>query len=162
MSPSGPNRRWVIALTIILGIGFNILPLPAWAEPFRPDWVALVMIYWCMALPNRVGVASGWFVGLLLDVVEGVLLGQHAFAYAVLTYLTVRLAQRIRVFPLRQQALTVLLFLILHQLLLLWIMGLAGNAPDTTVYFVPSLLGTLLWPWIFTLLRDTRRRFEVR
>jgi rod shape-determining protein MreD len=162
MSVNAPHRRWIIVLTFIVALILEIMPLPEWVGQFRPDWVVLTLVYWCMALPNRVGILTGWSSGLILDVIEGTLLGQHAFAFALIAFLSVRLAQRVRVFPLRQQALTILLFLIFYQLVLLWIMGLSGNNPNTTWYFLPSLVGTLLWPWLYIILRDTRRRFRVR
>ena len=70
-----------LRIGIITGIGafmLAIMPLPDWAVEFRPDWVTLVLIYWAMAVPTRVGVTVAWFAGLLLDVSYGTLMGQHA------------------------------------------------------------------------------------
>ncbi len=153
---------WIVAATFVGAMMLAILPLPVWAEYYRPEWVALVLVYWCMALPQRVGVGVGWTAGLLLDVLKGALLGQHALGLAVTAYLTLSLHQRIRVFPLWQQALTVLMLLTLYQLLLLWFDGITGQPPKGWVYWMPSLTGMLLWPWVFIVLRDLRRRFKVR
>lgn len=153
---------WTIVLTIIIALMLSILPLPVWAEFYRPAWPVLVLIYWCMALPQRVGVGIGWLTGLMLDVLKGALLGQHALALAVVCYLTLNLHQRIRVFPLWQQALTIMVLLALYQLLILWFDGItAGQTHKGWVYWMPTLIGTLLWPWIFVVLRDLRRRFKV-
>lgn len=153
---------WLIALTLLAALMLTILPLPQWADPYRPEWAALVIVYWCMALPQRVGVTIAWFTGLLLDVLKGALLGQHALALTVIAYVALNLHQRIRVFPLWQQSLAVLMLLALYQLLVLWFDGITGQPPKTWSYWMPSLAGMVLWPWLFIILRDLRRRFRVQ
>jgi rod shape-determining protein MreD len=153
---------WIIAFTFIVALMLTMLPLPDWAALYRPEWVAMVLIYWCLALPDRVGVGIGWSAGLLLDVVKGALLGQHALALALVAYLTLHLHQRVRVFPLWQQSLFVLLMVALNQLLVLWVKGIIGLQPDSWLYWLPSLTSMLLWPWVFLILRDLRRSFLVR
>jgi rod shape-determining protein MreD len=150
-----------IAASLLIALLLSILPLPHWATPFRPDWVTLVLIYWCLALPQRVGVGIAWTLGLIEDVLSASLLGQHALGLAVVAYLTLRFHQQIRVFPLWQQALTVLVLLATKQLLVLWVHGILGYPPDTPLYWLPSLTGMILWPWVFVVLRDVRRRFQV-
>ena len=71
-----------MAMSFVVSLMLTALPMPEWASLWRPAWVALVLIYWCMALPARSGVLVGWSVGLLLDVMTGTLLGQHALALA--------------------------------------------------------------------------------
>ncbi len=137
----------------------TIVPLPEWAVLWRPEWVALVVIYWSMALPRRVGVGYAWILGLLLDIIKGTLLGQHALGFAVIAYLTLRFHQRIRVFPLWQQSFAIGLMLAIHLLLLLWVYGMMGRAPQTSLYWGPVLTSMALWPWVFLLLRDVRRRW---
>ena len=111
------HGSWVIWASFIVALTLTMLPLPHWAELFRPEWVALALIYWCMALPERVGVGVGWSMGILLDVVKGTLLGQNALALTLIAYLTLRLHQRVRVFPLWQQALFVFILVALDQML---------------------------------------------
>lgn len=153
---------WIIAFTFVVALMLTMLPLPDWAALYRPEWVAMVLIYWCLALPDRVGVGIGWSAGLLLDVVKGALLGQHALALALVAYLTLHLHQRVRVFPLWQQSLFVLLMVALNQLLVLWVKGIIGLQPGSWLYWLPSLTSMLLWPWVFLILRDLRRSFLVR
>lgn len=155
------HRGWVIIATFIGAMMLDIAPLPDWLVAFRPEWSAIVLIYWCLALPQRVGVGIGWLVGLVVDVLRGALLGQHALGYAVVAYLALKLHRRIRVFPPWQQALTVMIFIALQQLLVLWILGIIGQARGTFSYWLPSLSSAVLWPWIFVGLRDLRRRFHV-
>lgn len=161
MSSARRHGAGVIALSFLVALMLTMLPLPHWAEPGRPEWVAMVLIYWCMAVPQRVGIGVGWVMGLFLDVVNGTLLGQHALALAVVAYLTFSLHQRVRVFPLWQQAFTILLLVALEQMLVLWVKGVIGDDPETWQYWWPSLTSMLLWPWVFLVLRDVRRKFRV-
>jgi rod shape-determining protein MreD len=151
----------VIAATIAIAMLLMILPMPDWARPYRPQWVTLVLLYWAIALPHRVGVGSGFVTGIVLDVLTGTLLGQHALGLSVVTFVAIQLHQRIRVFPLWQQALGVLVLLLVEHLLALWVIGATrGAAPGLSYWLVP-LIGALLWPWIFVTLRKVRRHFKI-
>ncbi|MEN8177088.1 MAG: rod shape-determining protein MreD [Pseudomonadota bacterium] len=156
-----PGRTYIIYLTLILGFILSIMPLPDWALDYRPQWVVLILIYWCMALPERIGVGVGWISGLLLDVLSGSLLGQHALGLAVVAFLTLKLYRRVRVQPLRQQMFTILILLLVERLLTLWSTGAAGYPTPNLVYWTTPLIGMLLWPWVYITLRDIRRRFRV-
>ena len=134
---------WVIVLSFIGALTLAVLPLPEWAQAYRPNWTALVMLYWCMALPERVGVGTAWSLGLLLDVLQGALLGQYAMAMAVLAFLMLNLRRRVRVFPLWQQSVVVSVLLVLHQALTLWIRGIVGEAPGTLTHWLPVIGGKL-------------------
>ncbi|MCG5500864.1 rod shape-determining protein MreD [Ectothiorhodospira lacustris] len=149
----------VIPLTILAAFVLTILPLPDWAIHWRPEWVAMTVIYWNMALPRRVGVGTAWILGLLLDVTKGALLGQHALAMALIAWISIRVHQRIRVYPLWQQAITVGALLALFKLMVLWVYGITGHAPGTWLYWAPVAGSILLWPLIFVLLRRIRRRW---
>jgi len=152
----------MILITFCVALLLTILPIPEWARAFRPQWVTLVLIYWSMALPHRIGVGIGFVTGILLDVLTGTLLGQHALGLSVVAFATVKLHQRVRVFPLWQQSLVVLVLLVVDHLLALWVMGAINQPPPGLVYWAVPPIGALLWPWVFVVLRDLRRRFHVR
>jgi len=154
-----PRPYIAILISLSVALMLNMLPLPDWANYSRPDWVTLVLIYWAMALPQIAGVMLAFIFGLLLDVSQSTLLGQHAVALVIVIFLVQRLYLRIRVYTLIQQALFVGVLLIIKQLIVLWVDGITDNAPDTHFYFLPSLVGAIFWPWLFILLRDIRRRF---
>ncbi|MCB1773221.1 MAG: rod shape-determining protein MreD [Gammaproteobacteria bacterium] len=161
MTDSGGSGRPVIYITICIAMLLTILPMPEWARPFRPQWVTLVMVYWAIALPHRVGVGSGFIAGIVLDVLTGTLLGQHSLGLSVVMFIAIQLHQRIRVFPFWQQSLGILVLLIVEHLLSLWVIGATrGEAPDLGYWAVP-LIGALLWPWMFVTLRKVRRHFKV-
>ncbi len=157
-----PRGGFVIVATFVAALLLTILPLPEWMVKFRPEWVALILIYWCMALPQRVGIISGFMLGLLLDTLQGAVLGQHALALVVIAYLTNRVHQQVRVYPMWQQALSVMGLLLLYQLLLLWVNGITGIKSQVWLYWLPTLSSTLLWPWLYLILRDIRRNFGVK
>lgn len=151
----------VILILFLIALVLTVMPLPDWARDFRPQWVTLTLIYWCMALPQRVGVGTAWILGVLEDVLTGTLMGQHALGLSVTAFLTLRLHQRIRVFPLWQQALSVFVLLLVEHLLSLWVIGATGQPTPNLWYWMPTVVGMLLWPWFYVILRDVRRRFKV-
>lgn len=151
----------VILVVFLAALGLTVMPLPEWAKDFRPQWVPLALIYWCLALPQRVGMGTAWSLGIFEDVITGTLLGQHALGLSLIAFLTLRLHQRIRIFPLWQQSITVLVLLLVDRLLSLWVIGATGQPTPSLWYWAPTLVGMLLWPWVFIVLRDVRRRFAV-
>jgi len=152
----------IIIFTFVVSMVLTIVPLPEWLALFRPEWMVLTLIYWCMALPHRVGVISGFGLGLLLDVLKGAVFGQHAMALAIIAYLTLKVHQQVRVFPRWQQALSIMGLLIIAQMLVMWINGIAGHKGNSWLYWLPTISSTLLWPWVYLILRDLRRHFGVK
>jgi len=151
----------VIFATLFIALLFTILPLPEWLRAFRPEWVTMVVIYWCLALPSRVNIGVAWVMGLTVDVLTGTLLGQHALAMSIVAFFSVRLHKQIRVYPLWQQSLSVFTLVALGQLLIVWIRGISGESPDSWLYWGPSFTSALVWPIVFVFLRDIRRKFRV-
>jgi rod shape-determining protein MreD len=151
----------VIVLTFIIALLLVVFPLPDVVRPYRPEWATLVLIYWCMALPSRVNIGIAWLVGLFIDVLTGTLLGQHAMAMAIVAFVTVKLHKQIRVYPPWQQALSVFTLVALGQLFVVWIKGITGDSPQSWNYWAPSFTSALIWPWVFFVLRDVRRKFRV-
>jgi len=153
---------FIIVLSFALALLLTIVPLPDSVRTLRPDWLGLTLIFWCLVLPYRVSVGSGFVAGLLLDVLSGTLLGEHALSLSLIAYLCVRLHQRIRAYPMWQQALTVMIFLITHQLLTLWLDSVIGRPTPSLGYWLPSLVGAALWPFVFHLLTSLRINFSVQ
>ena len=135
--------------------------MPEAAAVWRPAWVALVLIYWCMAVPEHVGVLVGWTVGLLLDVMTGTLLGQHALGLGVVAYVTQRVHRRVRVLSLWRQGVTIFGLVFLYQALVLWSNGIRGLPVTASGYWTAPLVSAFLWPWVFLVLRAARRRYGV-
>ena len=153
---------WIILLTLCIGFVLDLIRLPGELAYFKPDWLALVLIYWSMALPHRVGVGTAWLAGLFVDATRGVVLGQHALGLAVLIYMTVKAHRQIRVMPLWQQAFGIMLFLLVHRLLIFWINGMVGYPSHDWWFLAPILGSVLVWPVLFIVLRDLRRFFMLK
>ncbi len=153
-----PAHRWaVIVLSFIAALALTIVPLPASIVDWRPEWVTLTLIYWSMAVPQRIGVGAGWLLGLVLDILRSGLLGQEALALACIAYLTQQFHRRLRIFPLWQMALVVLVLIGLQEVVQVWINGLAGLAIAPAAYLLPPLASALVWPAVFVVLRRVRR-----
>lgn len=153
-------RRLPVLVTIIVAMTLMIAPLPDWLESFRPDWLALTLIYWAMWMPRTWSVGTAWLVGLILDVSQGTLLGQHALALSVVVFVTVRLHLLMRVFPMSQLTATVFSLLALYQFMLFWINGIAGIPVPMVSYWGPVITGAVLWPVVTMLLNGARMRAQ--
>ncbi|HFC53155.1 MAG TPA: rod shape-determining protein MreD [Gammaproteobacteria bacterium] len=156
-----PYHLLVIITSFVAALMITLLPLPNALAPLRPDWLALVLIYWVIALPHRVGVGSGWLVGLFQDAATGTLLGQHALGLAVVAWLVQGLHHRIRNYPLWQQAILVLVVIALFRVLGAWVLGVSGR-PTGFDYWLPAVSSMLVWPLVYLVLRYVRRRFGVQ
>lgn len=155
------NGGWVILVSFIIAFLLTTIPLPGWLADWRPAWVAMMVIYWCIVLPERVGVAIAWIFGLLLDVYTGALLGQNALGLSIIAYLTLRLHKRIRIFPPVQQSVLICIYLLLFQFFTLWIRGIIGVPPQHWTFWAPVLSSMLLWPIFFIIMRNIRRKYNV-
>jgi len=146
MSSDRATRRLPIVACIVASLMLAIAPMPDWAESYRPDWVALTLIFWSMLLPRTYSIGWAWVIGLILDVAQGTLFGQHALALCLVVYITVKFHLQIRVFPVTQMTATVFALLALYQFILFWINGVAGINSPAVVYWGPVVTGTLVWP----------------
>lgn len=157
------NGSWVIFLSFFIAYLLAIVPFPEWAMNYRPQWVAMVLIYWAMALPYRVGIGFAWVAGLLMDILEGSLLGLNALALALIAYITLSLHQRLRMFSSVQQSALVLALIGLHLMMTHWMKIAAEQAVSSDLLFLLGALSSaFVWPWMFVLLRQMRRGFSVR
>ncbi len=153
---------WIIPLSVLLALMLTIIPLPDWAVHIRPDWVALLVIFWSIVLPRAFSIGTAWMVGLLQDVLMATPLGQNALGLVILVYITSRMHQQFLTAPLIQQAFFVSSLLLLKQLLSIWINGMTGHLPNNLIlYFIPSMIALLLWPWLFIVMRDIGRQHRL-
>jgi rod shape-determining protein MreD len=137
------------------------LPMPDWTIWLRPAWVLMVLIYWAMTTPYRVNVGVAWITGIIVDLLSGTILGEHAMAYAIVIYFVSRMHIRLNMYPLLQQGMSVFIFVLLYQFIIYCIQGFIGELPDSQLYWLSSVTSVLLWPWLFVLMRDCRRWFKI-
>jgi rod shape-determining protein MreD len=155
-----PVRPLYVALTLLGALLLNLTPLTGWVLVLRPDFVALTLLYWGIHQPRRIGFLPAWLLGLAVDVADGSLFGQHALAYSVLMFSAIALHRRVAMFGVRHQMLHVLVILLLMQVIVLAVRAAAGGVYPGWWYFVPSIVGALLWPGtrlLFTIPLHSRR-----
>jgi len=150
------------ALTLLLALLLTALPLPEIVAPYRPEWVPLILIFWSLLAPERFGLLTAFWAGLLLDTLSGALLGQHALALVLVVYLTIRFHLRIRVFPVWQLSMTIVLLLGLYEFVLFWVDGVAGRSVPMIERWAPLLASAVVWPLILGYLDRYRRDAQVR
>lgn len=147
-----PVRGSYIVLTMAVALLLNLVPLPGWLSSAAPDFVALIVVYWSVFQAHRVGLWPAWVLGLLMDVANASLFGQHAMAYCLAAYAGIFLHRRIQMFPMSYQIAHVLAILVGQQALQLLIRLVANAEPPDMLYFVSSLTGAALWPALVALL----------
>ncbi|MBL4820714.1 MAG: rod shape-determining protein MreD [Gammaproteobacteria bacterium] len=154
---------WVILLTFFIAYLLAIVPLPEWAMSFRPEWVPLVLIYWVMALPYRVGIGSAWVAGLMLDTLEGSMLGLNALALVALAYITLSIHKRLRMFSAFQQSALIVALVGLNLMICHWLQIVVGQTVSSSLFFLAAAVtSAAIWPLLFRTLRQLRRSFRVR
>ncbi|MGX5220748.1 rod shape-determining protein MreD [Pseudomonas segetis] len=161
MSSVRARNTWVVWLSLMFALLLSVSSLPAFMEIGRPLWLALFLTYWVLALPHRVGMATAWVFGLLADVLNGSLLGQNALILSLITFLVLSLHQRLRMFPMWQQCLVLMVVFGLAQLVQLWLNALTGSRPPTLAFILPAVISVLLWPWVSVILRSIQQRLGV-
>ncbi|HNP35990.1 MAG TPA: rod shape-determining protein MreD [Woeseiaceae bacterium] len=162
MSRDRASRHLPVVVTILIALALMMVPLPRGVDVFRPDWVAVLMIFWAFSLPRSYSVGVAFLLGIVIDVAQGTLLGQHALALVAVVYLTVKFHLLMRVFPLLQLMATVFALLALYQFLLFWVNGISNVSAPSVTYWGPVVSGTLLWPILFSFLNGLRYRVQSR
>lgn len=150
----------VITLSVLVAFGLSLLPLPSVVLPILPDWVLLVVLYWAIYLPHRVGLSVAWLTGLLTDALTNSLLGEHAMASAITLYFAAKFYRRIRAFSPLQQFICVTLLVTLYRGLLFWLQGVIQQ-PLNLHYGLTIATSALLWSLIRELLADLQRRWQI-
>lgn len=145
-----------ISVSVFVAMILTILPMPGWAQLIMPMWVFVVLLFWLLYLPDRIGPVWVFVIGLYMDLLTGSVLGQHAFIYVVFAYMTQRLLRLIRAMPLWQQMLGVggysIGAVIIAALFGYWHHQISWQA----VAFWPVLTNMLLWPLLYFLCRDSQ------
>ena len=141
-----PESRARLLLCTIVALLLTVLPLPPLLDVVRPAFLVLAVLYWSVNAPRTGGLAIGFFAGLMLDVFQGPVLGEHALALSLVTYIAVREHQRIRSKPVIQQALIVFAALIVYEVVLFMIDGWTGHPVTSPLRWVHTVTGALIWP----------------
>ncbi len=136
----------LIVLSIIVGIFFSILPFPYWALWLTPELPLMIMIYWVITFPFRFGMIFSGLVGLLVDILDGGILGQNALAFVVISYLSLLFYTQLKMFNIILQSLCVFFFVLLYQLIIFWIFSISGGDFNSIIFATPALTSMFFWP----------------
>ncbi len=138
----------------------QLMPLPLALLPFKPYWVALVLVFWALEAPERIGLGIAFALGLFTDVLSGELLGEQAMRLCILSFIVLRFRPRLRFFPMWQQSLALFGLLLNDRIVMLMVRAFAGQALPPMSFWLAPLSGMLIWPWLFLLLMDLRARLR--
>ena len=146
---------WAI---LMISCSLFVVPLPEFLSFFRPPWLSLSVIFFSIMTPAGFGVFSAFIIGLLADVVQGSIFGGNALALSMIAYLSYRFHLQIRVFPMWQMMLSVLLMLLLNELLVLWVEGIKEQMTFNYIRWLGIVLGTLIWPIFMAFLLNLKSK----
>jgi rod shape-determining protein MreD len=156
---TSPVTVWLSLLGALI---LATVPLPAVLEPWRPPFVTIAIIYWAMMWPRTCGILTAFLAGLMLDLLYGSMLGQHALALSVVAYLTLRFHLQIRIFPLWQLTATAFMLMAIDAFLVFWADGIAGYPGGGTARWTQVIAGGIAWAPVMAFLDTLRLRAENR
>jgi rod shape-determining protein MreD len=150
MSDRSPGLT--ILTTSFIGLVLTLVPLPTWVAIVRPAFLVLIILYWSIMVPRAGGLMLAFIAGIVIDVFQGSLLGEHALALTFVSYLGIRLNLLVRAKPLFEQSLFVFAALMVYEFLLWVIDGWSGHPLTTSARWVHTLTGGLIWPLVVGIL----------
>lgn len=156
-----PVKRRFIFLTFLIAVILELTPLPNDANDWLPDFIGLVILYWVINQPRRVSIGIAFILGIIADISSAGLLGQHALAYSITSYLALIRQRQLVMFNLGQQALAVLALMLTNQVIMVVVRMLTGSAFIGFSYFIPPLISALLWPLLTKLMLLPYRKNSV-
>lgn len=152
----------LIASTLLIALLFALVPLPQWAIWIRPAWVALVLIYWTLMFPGQVSLGIAFLLGIILDILNNTLLGEHALALVLVSFCVLKLQRQVRFFPLLQQSLFVGLFILIYQFVLYLVQGITRDPITEWQFWLTPMVSIVYWPFLYIVLQTYRQRYRIR
>ncbi len=162
-----PTRGgWVILLTIVLGMILSVFRLPdfigSWAGWLRPQWVVLVLFFWVVEFPDRVGMILAWCLGFLLDALNAEPLGINGLCLATITFVAWSFHERLRMYSIVQQAVVLFVLVLGVQLLRASVQNFTLDTPISFALVLGAVTSSILYPFVAGALRGMSRRFRVQ
>ncbi|RZI43873.1 rod shape-determining protein MreD [Herbaspirillum sp. HC18] len=151
-----PANPLFITTSLLIAFVLNLLPWGRWVG--IPDFVALVLVFWSIHQPRKVGIGIAFMMGLLMDVHDATLLGENALSYTLLSYFAIMIHRRVLWFKLPTQAAHVLPLLLLAQVVQFVVRMMVSGMFPGVLYFLESFVSAALWPVVTLLLLAPQRR----
>lgn len=152
----------VLAFIFIVTFILEIMPWPAGFQGFRPSWLILVLLYWALALPDKVSVGTAFVAGIIWDLILGSILGVHALVLSVAIYFVAKYHLILRNLSLWLQGLIVILYVIAIRIFIYMIGVVLHAASFNSQEIIGAIISGILWPWVFLLMRQIRRQLRLR
>lgn len=140
-----------VFLSFVAAAVLEVVNLPNSLSGFRPEWLALTLIYWLLRHPGKVGITTAIIFGLVMDIISGTTLGIHILAYSVTAYLVLSMHQRLKMFPVVQQSLIVFFLVSIHLMIVYILSMVLHDADGGLSYLWLSLTSALMWPLVLIL-----------
>jgi len=151
------NRNpWLLPVSVVAALLLGLLPLPAMLQPLRPYWLALVLVYWLIETPDRVGLGFAFLVGLCGDLAFGSVLGEQALRLVIMAFIIGRFRAQLRFFPLWQQALAVTGLLLNDRVVAAVLHLMLGEPQLPPSFWWGPVSGLVLWAPLYVLLDRLR------
>ena len=151
-----------VSLSSIAALILMVMRVPDWLFNFWPDWIALVLVYWGLSKPERIGPLFGFLVGTILEVLFVRKFGALGFGYATLVFIVNSFNQQLKIIPLWQQTILVAIFISIVKIVVGWLYGIVADFTITAQYFYSMFGNLLLWPFVFILLDEFRRSMRIK
>jgi len=166
MDPSSntSNSRLFLGVSIsaFVALVLTVVQLPNWLFYFWPEWIAIVLVYWALIAPKRIGPIAGFIIGTLLEVLFVRKFGVLGFGMATLAFMVNSGSQQLRALSIWQQMISIGIFIAIFKLLTGWLSGLVAGFTITTDYWYSVVGSVLIWPFAFILLEELRRAVRIR
>jgi rod shape-determining protein MreD len=150
-----------VTLSFVVAFALMVIPMSSGMKWLRPDFVALVLIFWVTVLPNHIGIIFAFLVGLLFDLLTGMLFGSMALTLGIVAFLAMNLRLRLRIYRHWQKFTVIMLLIAGSQLIRLWIQMLVGHPPASFMYWLTSVSSALVWPLVYLVLNAYQRALRL-
>lgn len=162
MANSGAKKgTWLILVSLAVALVLTVIPLPDAVTAWRPAWLMLVLSFWVIHFPTRIGLFWAFIFGLLMDVLHGTSMGVHSFSLAISTFMLQLLYKRLSLFPLWKQSLSIGFISLTYIVIRFWLVAMTGKSAPALPW--PSaLINTLVWPMLYLFLRNLSHYFKVK
>jgi rod shape-determining protein MreD len=162
MNTETSNSTTLIIVSLLLALLLSVIGMPETTEHLRPPWMLLTLIFWTLNAPDKVGIATAWIMGLLVDAMSGVLLGSHALGMSLVIFIVMNIYQRLRIFPIWQQASLVFLLLLVERVIQYWVLGISKGISPGLEFWLSPLVGLFIWPWLSIIYTELLHRLADR
>ena len=153
---SRSRNGWVLPVSLLVALLLGLVPMPALLQPVRPYWLALVLAYWVLEEPDKVGLGVAFLLGLVADLAFGGLLGEQAMRLAIMVFILDRFRARLRFFPVSQQAAAIGVLLVNDRVVGIGIHLVLGAVQLPWTYWLAPVLGMVLWAPLHLVLDSLR------